>query len=85
MAEIFSEISIFAQQKGHQEVFLKLSLKYFKLENIKKSVQKMTGNTLAYVIAVKGTVNSSYEERKTLKEVVCEDLKRKGKGHGWLW
>ncbi|KAL7014113.1 hypothetical protein ACKWTF_015750 [Chironomus riparius] len=45
----------------------------------------MTGNTLAYVIAVKGTVNSSYEERKTLKEVVCDDLKRKGSGHAWLW
>lgn len=45
----------------------------------------MTADSLAYVTAVKGTVNSSYEERMTLKEFVCEDLKRKGTGHGWLW
>lgn len=65
--------------KSYQELYLN----FFNLE-IKK-VHKMTANTLAYVIAVKETVNSSYEERKTLKEFVCEDLKRKGQGHGWLW
>ncbi|XP_070508854.1 solute carrier family 22 member 27-like isoform X2 [Chironomus tepperi] len=45
----------------------------------------MTADSLAYVTAVKGTVNSSYEQRKTLKEFVCDDLKRKGSGHAWLW
>lgn len=45
----------------------------------------MTTDTLAYITAVKSAVNSSYEEKKTLKEFVCEDLKAKGKGHPWLW